>query len=451
MSLTAIAFVLAYLGGLVLAFFSHPRWGLFTYLGAFYLHPPYRWWGAALLEFRWSLVAAVVTALSMSNGKISPHATPWASHTITKIVIIYVAYMWIQTAWANPRHMEGLILMTKYVILFYVIYRLITDEQDLVGFALAHVAGCFYFGLLALDARGDGRLEYIGGPGANDANTLGMHMSTGLIFAGSLILSQRGWRRWATLATVPFLANCVVQTESRGAFLGAAVGGVVYYLMAPKIHRKYFAMLGVLGVAVLLAQAPSSFWERMGTIKTVQDESKIDHSANSRVVLAKAQLQMFLDHPLGLGFDTTSHLSHSYLDVEYLTALPGVDIATHGVRGSHNTVLTVLVDQGIPGITLLVIGLFSMAGTMIRLKRLDSCGPNATLALMNAAICGSLVAVAVSGMFTNYLKAEVQLWLIALLVASSEIVRRTERASAIERQRRTEFDSLTSNAAKLNS
>lgn len=451
MTLTAVAFVLSYLGGLILAFIRNPRWGLFTYLGAFYLHPPYRWWGAALPEFRWSLVAAIITALSMSSGKISPHATPWASHAITKIVIIYVAYMWIQVAWANPRHMEGLILMTKYVVMFYVIYRLITDEQGLVVFALAHVAGCFYFGLLAMQASDSGRLEYVGGPGANDANTLGMHMTTGLIFAGSLILSQRGWRRWAVLAAVPVLANCVVQTESRGAFLGAAVGGVVYYLMAPKIHRKYFAMLGVLGVAVLLAQAPNSFWERMGTIKTAQDEFKIDHSAESRVVLAKAQLQMFLDHPLGLGFDTTSHLSRNYLDVEWLTALPGVDVATHGVRGSHNTVLTVVVDQGIPGITLLVIGLFCVAGMMIRLKRLDSRGPNATLALMNAAICGSLVAVAVSGMFTNYLKAEVQLWLIALLVASVEIVRRTERVSAIERQRRPAFASLTSKVSKLNS
>ena len=62
MPLAAIAFALSYLGGLLLAFVSHPRWGLFTYLGAFYLHPPYRWWGTALPEFRWSLVAAVVTS-----------------------------------------------------------------------------------------------------------------------------------------------------------------------------------------------------------------------------------------------------------------------------------------------------------------------------------------------------------------------------------------------------
>ncbi|MCC6710485.1 MAG: O-antigen ligase family protein [Gammaproteobacteria bacterium] len=440
MPLAAIAFALSYLGGLLLAFVSHPRWGLFTYLGAFYLHPPYRWWGTALPEFRWSLVAAVVTALSMSGAKLPPNVKPWSSHTLSKIVMLYVLYMWIQTAWANPRHLEGVILLTKYVVMFYVIYRLITDQKGLVDFALAHVAGCLYFGILALEARGGGRLEYIGGPGANDSNTLGMHMSTGLIFAASLIISQRGWKRWAVLAAVPFMANCVVQAQSRGAFLGAAVGGMVYFFMAPKAYRKYFVMLGLVGVMVLAARAPAEFWERMGTIKTSHDETKIDHSAESRLVLARAQLQMFLEHPMGLGFDTTSYLSRNYLAVEWLTAMPGVDVATHGVRGSHNTVLTVLVDQGVPGITLLFIGLVSVAGTMMRLKRLPANGPNATLALMNAAICGSLVVVAVSGLFTNYLKAEVQLWLIALLVASSEMVRLADRAPALESQRPAELE-----------
>lgn len=35
MSLTAIAFVAAYLFGLLKSFISHPRWGLYTYIGVF--------------------------------------------------------------------------------------------------------------------------------------------------------------------------------------------------------------------------------------------------------------------------------------------------------------------------------------------------------------------------------------------------------------------------------
>src|SRR5690606_1728484 len=129
----------------------------------------------------------------MGAAKLPPNSVPWSSNTLFKLIIAYVVWMWIQTPWANPGHLEGLILMTKYIVLLYIIYRLVVDEKGLVAFAFAHVLGCCYFGWLALDAVGEGRLEYVGGPGVYDSNTLGMHVSTGLFFAGALILSQRGW------------------------------------------------------------------------------------------------------------------------------------------------------------------------------------------------------------------------------------------------------------------
>jgi hypothetical protein len=433
MSLTGVTFVLAYLYGLLCAFAKHPRWGLFTYMAAFYLHPPYRWWGAGLPELRWSLIAAVVTFLAMPSAKLPPDTSPWSSHLIIKSMLLYVAWMWVQIGWGNPNHMEGVILMTKYVILAYLIYRLVNDEQGLRDFALFHVAGCFYFGVLALGADGAGRLEFIGGPGVNDSNTLGMHVSTGLLFAGTIILAQSGWRRWFALLSVPVLANCIVQTESRGAFLGAACGGLVYLYYAPKHYRKYITTLGVIGVFILLAYAPSAYWERMGTIRDVQDEEKIDSSAESRMVLVKAQLQMFLDNPFGLGFNTTAYLSRGYLDVEWLTADAGEDRATQGARSSHNTLMSVLVDQGIPGLLLAMVGGVGVLGALRQVNHFDAnaSGPRRELGLMRAAICASLMAIFVSGMFTNYLKAEVQLWMLALLVCLTQLVRRVELAGCV--------------------
>ena len=355
--------------------------------------------------------------------------TPWSSHTITKVLVAYVAWMWVQTAWGNPNHFEGVILMTKYVILYYVIYRLVTDERGLLGFAAAHVAGCFYFGLLAFGAEGTGRLEFIGGPGVDDSNTLGMHLSTGLLFAATLILSQRGWYRWAVLLTIPFIANAIVQTESRGAFLGAACGGLTYYIFAPRDYRKMLIALGAMAFCVLLAYAPAAYWERMRTIEAVQsDDAEIDRSAESRMVIIAAQWRMFLDHPQGLGFNTTAHLSPLYLDVQWLTAGEGQDRAIFGARSSHNTVMSVVVDQGVPGIILMIIAGFSIASMMGTLRRIKVTPETRNLALMRASICGSLVSVFVSGLFTDYIKAEVQLWCIALLVASIEIARRHQMA-----------------------
>ena len=193
--------------------------------------------------------------------------------------------MWYRRC-GNPSHLEGVILMTKYILLFFLIYRIVTDEQKLLEFSVVHVLGCVYFGWLALDAEGTGRLEYVGGPGANDSNTLGMHVVTGIFFAGSILLAQRGWLRWLCLLSAPILANCVVQTQSRGAFLGAACGSLVYLYFAPKRHRKFIVSLGAIALFILLAYAPATYWERMATIGAATDETQeIDNSAMSRVEL----------------------------------------------------------------------------------------------------------------------------------------------------------------------
>lgn len=421
MSLTAIAFLGCYALALISAFSVHPRWGLITYMAVFYLHPPMRWWGAGLPEARWSLMAALVTLIALPQAKLPPHATPYGDVRLAKLLLVYVVWMWIQTPWANPNHLDGVILFTKYYILFYLFYRLVIDRESLKLVAIAHVLGCYYFGMLALDATGSGRLEYIGGPGANDSNTLGMHVSTGLFFAGTLILTQRGWTRWLVLLTVPVITNCVIQAESRGAFLGAAVGGLAYFWLSPRRHKKTIMSLGVISLCVLLAYAPSTYWERMGTLKAVQsEEEEIDDSSKSRIALAKAQLKMFAKYPMGLGFDTTTYLSRGYLDAKWLTVRSGGDRATEGARSSHNTLLSVLTDQGVPGIIIALIAIFTVVSIVRRFKKLDDQGISEELALYRAAIVASLTTVFVAGMFTNYLKAEIQLWSLALLVAAFE-------------------------------
>lgn len=423
MSLTALAFVATYAFGMLRAFTSHPGWGLVTYMAVFYLHPPMRWWGTSLPDaIRWALIAAVVTLLALPRAKLPASATPWQSLPITKVIVAYTVWMWIQLAWANPMHFADLILVTKYCLLLYLFYRIVVNEQWLVAMSLTHVLGCFYFGWLALDASGTGRLEYIGGPGVNDSNTLGMHVSTSLFFAGTLILTQRGWRRWVTVATVPVIANCVVQTESRGAFLGAAVGSLAYFYFAPKRHRAVILSLGTISLFVLLAYAPSAYWERIASIGAATDESEeLDHSAQSRLVIIGAQFRMFKDHPLGLGSRTTAYLSRDYLAAEWLTAGRGVDRSRYGARASHNSIMSVITDQGIPGIIISAFALLAIITMFRRMRSYAHRGEDPTIALMGASCCAALVTVWTAGLFTNYLRAEIQIWCLAMLAAITQL------------------------------
>ena len=77
MSLTGLAFLLAFAAGIGLAVMRHPLFGLYTYIAVFYLHPPSRWWGETLPDLRWSLLggsgdAGHVVALAVHTGDARP-------------------------------------------------------------------------------------------------------------------------------------------------------------------------------------------------------------------------------------------------------------------------------------------------------------------------------------------------------------------------------------------
>lgn len=407
MALTALAFAAFYACGL-LAALRYPIVGLYTYVSVFYLHPPDRWWGHSLPDLRWSLLAALVTFVSLLVNRARRPGPTWFSHTSTKVLVCYTVWMTIQTLWAveYDRHMMGVELFWKYVILTYLIYNIIDTREKLNGFMLAHVLGCFYLGYLAFTANVAGRLEGVGGPGIDDANSLSMHMSTGALAAGMMLFLAPTVHKWLHIAALPFILNTVILSISRGGLLGLVAGGLVAGYAVPRRYRPRFAILGLLGIVLFVNLTHDQFWERMGSFAAavVGEEQELDNSAAIRIRLVDAQWEMFFDHPLGAGHDGTTSLSRHYVAREDLTGW--------GLRSSHSTFMSVIVDQGIPGIIMFVILMLWVAKVLFTRRR--AADPE-TAKLYAATITGMLVIAAVAGFFTNYLKAEVQIWCIALL------------------------------------
>lgn len=411
MSQTALAFLLLFGSGCLAALFVRPIYGLYLYLAVFYLDPPSRWWSVGLPSVRWSLAAATVTllALFIYRGSVKRDGS-WIESGIAKILIIYTAWMWIQLPWVvSPLQLEGTILYTKYVVLFYLMYRLIDTEEDFEQFCLAHVLGCAFLGWLIYLAPDAGRLESVGGPGIGNANTLGMHIATGLIIGGFLLFTLRGWKRWFIVGAMPFIVNGLFQTETRGAFVGLFLGGLATIYLKPRIIRKRFYALAVLGIVAALSFANQALVTRLATMGAAVDEStEWDNSAISRIETALAQWEMFVDYPFGVGHQGTAILSTEYIDEAWLD--PAVN-----ARSSHNTVMTVLVDQGIPGIILFAI-LFVVIFKMLRsLKSLDRAGLPFRQGVFRAMIGGVLCTIIGAGMFAQYFKAEVLIWSLTLL------------------------------------
>jgi O-antigen ligase len=244
-----------------------------------------------------------------------------------------------------------------------------------------------------------------------------------------LFLSQTGWRRYLSLACIVIITNGVVLANSRGSFLGIVAGGMVLAVCKDRQHRALFwslVFVGALGLTVIVDKA---FVDRMFSIQDVTStDDAADMSARSRVEIVKAQIQMFLDYPMGTGHRGTAALSTQYLDRKWLTTDRGGDEST-AARSSHNTFMTTLVEQGVPGaIMFICLTVWSMAAAL-RLRRLSQLHEDPQLVTLGAAVCGALAAVWVAGNTADYLMAEVQFWLFAGLVTVFQLSMTGQAAS----------------------
>jgi O-antigen ligase len=421
MSITALAFLALYFSGLVMAVFRHPRYGLYAYLFAFYMHPPDRWWSSDVPDLRWALIAGIVTLVMLVRHDSEQQRQSWLQTGAGKLLLWYLAWMVLQTLWSitGDLHIEGLELFAKYVVLFYLIYRLVDSETEFRNFFIIHMLGCFYLGWLAFGKTISGRLEGMGGPGIGDANTFGTHVSTAAFFAAALLLRGGRYIRLMVIATIPFILNAMILTQSRGAFLGLVAGGIaILALKPPQLRKSVFFGLGSLAVVLFLMLSPPEFIERLQSIVSTASKEERDSSANTRLALAEAQLKIAKKHPFGAGHRGTRVLSMNYLDEEFLTA------NRHGeglARSSHNTYLAVLVDQGLPGLLLYGLLILWIVRSLWMIRSLDDKGLPFELACYRMALGGALALVLAAGIFSNYFKAEVMIWCIALLASLREL------------------------------
>jgi O-antigen ligase len=162
--------------------------------------------------------------------------------------------------------------------------------------------------------------------------------------------------------------------------------------------------------------AHDMFWERMGTIEAAAERDEAaDTSALSRFALVDAQFRMFKSYPHGTGHRGTATLSPRYLDERFLSG--GPDESQERRRSSHNTFMTALTEQGIPGAIFYVWVWSWCALTALRLKRNQAFVADPQRAALLASVAAGLVIVLVAGVFVDYIKAEVQIWLSALLAS----------------------------------
>ena len=444
MTVTGLCFAFAFFAGLVLAVVRSPLFGLATYIGVFYLHPPSRWWGEFLPDLRWSLLAAAVTIFVTLRYQPQKDRPSWISTTPAKLLLAYTIWLWIQMPWAMEptKHLECAVIFTKYLLVYWVFYRLIDTPEKARLFFLVHLAGCAYLGIVALGSATGGRLDGVGGPGIDDSNTLGMHIGTAAIVGIALMLREkRSWLAAVALA-VALSTNTLIMTGSRGAFLALVAGGLVLFYVHPREYRRRFILMASVGIVAFGALASQEFWERMNTLNAVVDEEEqLESSAQSRIAIAEAQLEMTKRFPLGNGHRGFEVLSAEYLDPIWLTA--------GGARSSHNTFLTAWVEQGIPGALLFLGYVIWGARSMFRMRALALTRDHKDIALYGGAACAGLMVVFLGGMFADFLKVEVQIWFAAVLASGLQMAQEATSAKKVRVTRAVSTSQAAAHAGRV--
>ena len=409
--MTAAVFVLSFLAACVMALARHPIYGLMAYVGVFFVNPPARWWGQGfLLNFRWSVIAAVVTFVAILIHKTGPKRESFLRQPIAVLYLVFVSWLAIQWNWAlDPeKQYELLEYYLKYGVAAFLIWRSLDSERNFRLFLWAHVAGCFYFGWLAYTLFEGGRFEQFGGAGVKDANEAALTIGTGALVLGSLMLWVKWREKTILVGMAPFIVNAIVATVSRSGFLALVMGGLTFNFLTPPKYRKWVVSMSILAGVLLLMLTTQEYWSRVETITYRGQEVEGVDTGAGRLEIIAGQFQMFRAHPLGCGHACTAILSPQYLSGEHLTD-------ASGVRASHNTFMSMLVEHGAPGAAIYLIMLILIAKRVQMLFSRIRHTPGFVAAMLPA-VAGSLAAIFVADMFVPYMRFEVRIWFICLLL-----------------------------------
>lgn len=432
MGLTTYLFLAVFLFGCGMALLRGPMFGVLTYVLVFYLSPADRWWGVEILaEIRWSLIAASVTAVSIAIHRPPRVNNAFASKGPLWALIAFTLWIFAQSWWAiDPKsHSELVAMYAKFTIALLIFCRVIQTDVQMKWFLWAHVIGCFYLGWLVFTRHLGGRFDDFGGPGLSDANAGALALVTAVLSAASLFLASSKRTRLAIVAVMPIIVNGIIATVSRSAFLGASAGAVLFNVFTPSRFRRNVRILSALGVVLALLLTNPMYWQRMASLKytgsQVENVDTGEHvdTGEDRIQIMRAQWRMFLNNPMGCGHRCTATLSRYYLDERYLTGAEG-----EKARSSHNTFMTLLVEQGVFGALLYVATTAWLIVSIRRVWRRIK-GQQTALASLLPAVVSVLAAITVGDLFVDFLKFEIRIWFISLLMIFIGITKRESEGS----------------------
>jgi probable O-glycosylation ligase (exosortase A-associated) len=272
---------------------------VWTWLG--FMNPHRMAWGFST-TMPFAHIVAVTTLAAMLFNK-EEKRIPWERESV--VLLLFVIWMLITTIFAVYPQLAWVQFekVIKIQVMIFIAMMLITTPERLKYLVWTIALSIAFYGvkggIFTVMHGGVYRVE--GPPGSFIAgnNELGLAMAMTVPLLYFLARSTRHrWGRPAVYVAMVLTALAAIGTQSRGALLGMAAMGVMFWF---KARNKFLILvLGLISILLVLMIMPPEWASRMNTIETYQE----DASAMGRINAWWMAFNLAKSRFLGGGFET---------------------------------------------------------------------------------------------------------------------------------------------------
>ncbi|MEI2716419.1 MAG: O-antigen ligase family protein [Candidatus Nanopelagicales bacterium] len=259
-------------------------------------------------------------------------------------------------------------------------------------------------------------------------NEYGVYCMMMLLVAIAVLVRGKGWLRWVALAAAVATATGLIQSYSRGAWVGAIAGLIVLVVIDPRARKPVLggALAGGLALTAYAAVAPSDPAVELVVSRFNSIMNPASNPADDRPAIVAEGVRQFGAFPwFGVGPNAYPLEGSTSRSLEQ----------TVGGLHAHNTVLTVAAEQGLFGVAamlaimaVVVVTCVPMLPVVMGRKGMGWPSENDWVAAVLVGTIAALSAIMVSGMVDSPLRNALMrttLWFtIGVAVAAGEILRR---------------------------
>lgn len=342
--------ILLFVAGTLPMAFVEPFIGLLLWVLFSYMNPYREAYGFAY-NFRWVLIIAGVTVISMIIKQVSLKSIPWTPLTILLFLFLVQTGITTLNAVVPSYAVPHWILFLKIEILLFAVLMLVTDKQRMNWLIWTIVVSFGFWGVkggIFTVAHG-GYYHVLGPTGSfyrdNNQFALVMCMTIPLIRYLQLQMNSAWVKRLLGMAMV-FTAISVLGTYSRGGLITLAI--VLFLLLLKSRRRVSLLLFTFVFIPVAFSMLPHQWKARMETLQSGKAEKS--SSFQGRLHSWEFATNVALHRPLiggGYGVWLDQNLWYRY----------GIDYHRKAI---HSIWFQVLGEQGFVGliifVTLLVMG-----------------------------------------------------------------------------------------------